>query len=110
VHEEMVPETGSRFPVLSKPLATRTENWFSAMLSANVGSFSLDGQVSAAGYARSGLRADGDGLFRPAASHTVHTPAAVRIDVPIDGRACGTARNAMPSIDGTVEGASIRIL
>jgi len=70
------------------------------MLSPNVGSFSLDCQIAAAGHARPGLRTAGAGPCCPARSHALHAPAGIRSP--------GAARNAMPSRDGAVETAPTR--
>jgi len=67
-----------------------------------VGGLPLVCQISVAGYARPGLRADGAALRCPAASYALHAPAAVR--------APGAARDALPSWDGTVEAAPARTL
>jgi hypothetical protein len=85
------PITSSRFLILK----------FSAMLFGNVGSFSLDRKISAAGHPRSGLLAAGDGLCCAAGSHALHAPPGVR---PF------TAAHAMPSFDGRVECATVRIV
>jgi len=94
VHGEMVPEISSQFPVLSSqqplPLGTGTENWFSAMLSANVGNLSLGGQISAARHARLVLRADGDGVCRTAGSQALHAASRVRT--------CSAGRDALSSV------------
>lgn len=73
------------------------------MLSTNVGSFSLggkplDGWVSAAGHARPGLWAVGDG---PGRRHALPAPDGLRAD--------GRAGDAMPSRDGTCAAQAIQV-
>jgi hypothetical protein len=78
----------------------------------------LDCEISAAGHARPGLRAAGDGLYHATGSHALHAAVVVRIDVQIDvqidfridARASGTARDAVPSCDGRVSAVSTRII
>jgi len=72
------------------------------MLVRNVGSFSLDCQVSAASNARSGLWAAGDGAVCAAGRNALYAAAAVR--------ACGGASNALPSCDGAGTTTAARII
>jgi len=67
----------------------------------NVGSFSLDCQTSAAGHARPGFRAGGDGYDYAAGSHALH--AAAGID------ASTAAGDAVPSCHGAIQGVPPRI-
>jgi hypothetical protein len=79
-------------------------NWVlgTAMLFRNVGSFSLDCQISDAGYARPVLRDAGNGLCSAIAGDAPHAPFGVCL--------FGAANHAMPSCDGTVEAAPVRIV
>jgi hypothetical protein len=109
VHGEMVQESvpSTQLPVPSKTAAPKswvlaTGYWVLICCSANVGSFTLDRKISAAGYARPGLRAAGDALCCPAGGHALHAP----VDVP----ACSAAGDAMPSCHGGLRAAPARIV
>jgi len=84
--------SSSQFPILK----------FSGMLFGNVGSFSLDCKISAAGHARSGLLAAGDGLCCAAGRYALHAPPGVR--------AFTAAGDAMSSFDVRAKGAAVRIV
>jgi len=71
-----------------------------------VASFTLDRETSAAGHARPGFWAGGDGLCCTAKSSALHAAVDVRVDV----RTIGAARHAMPSRDGTVETAAVSVI
>src|SRR5208337_456238 len=97
MHEEMVQES---VPSTQTPRrrVLATGYWVLICCSANVGSLPLECQISAAGHARPGLRAAGDGPLCPAGSHALHAPVGVR-----------ASRDAMPSCDGAVAAAPSRI-